>query len=131
MSRDAPRYSAEVLDLFRRLPHRAPLPAGAGTGASGEALALDRGAWVQFEACLEGGRVAACAFRAWGCPHTLAAAARACAALAGLAGASADAMPARQLAEQLGVPLHKLGRILVVEDAMHALIAHARAVQSR
>ncbi|MEX1994958.1 MAG: iron-sulfur cluster assembly scaffold protein [Steroidobacteraceae bacterium] len=131
MSADAPRYSTDVLDLFRRLPHRAPLAAGAGTVASGEALALERGAWVQFEARLDGGRVASCAFRAWGCPHTLAAAARACAAVEGLAIASAAAMPARQLAEELEVPRHKLGRMLVVEDAMHALIAHARALQSR
>lgn len=130
MNANPERYSAVVLDLFRRLPRQAPLAAGTGTIARGEALALDRGAWVQFEARLTGGRVAACAFRAWGCPHTLAAAARSCAAIEGLAIEAAGAMPARQLAQELEAPLEKLGRMLVVEDAMHALIANARAVQS-
>lgn len=130
MSAGPERYSAGVLDLFRRLPRQAPLPVGSGTIARGEALALDRGAWVQFEARLSAGRVAACAFRAWGCPHTLAAAARACEAIEGLAIAAVDAMPARQLAAELEAPLDKLGRMLVVEDAMRALIANARALQS-
>jgi NifU-like protein involved in Fe-S cluster formation len=130
MSAGPGRYSEGVLDLFRRLPRQAPLPAGTGTITRGEALALDRGAWVQFEARLSGGRVVASAFRAWGCPHTLAAAARACAAIEGFAIAAANALPARQLAAELEAPLDKLGRMLVVEDAMHALIANARALQS-
>lgn len=130
MSADPERYSPRVLELFRRLPGQAPLPAGAGTIARGEALALDRGAWVRFEARLSAGRVVACAFRAWGCPHTLAAAAHCCAAVEGLVIAEARAIPARQLAEILEAPLEKLGRLLVVEDAMHALITNARALQS-
>jgi NifU-like protein involved in Fe-S cluster formation len=74
--------------------------------------------------------VADCVFRAWGCPHGLAAAAWACASLKDAAIESVAALTARELARQLDAPAEILGRLLVVEDAMHALIANARTVQS-
>ncbi len=131
MRRDAPRYSARVLDLFGRLPGAESLAAGRGTAVQGEAMALERGAWVRFEARVDHGQVLDCVFRAWGCPHTLAAAAWACAALKGLAIDMGDAIDARRLALELAVPVEKMGRLLIVEDAMHALLDAARAVQSR
>jgi NifU-like protein involved in Fe-S cluster formation len=123
------RYSARVRDLFARLPGaQAPAP-GPGTLVSGEAMALDRGAWVWFEARLDQGRVAECVFRAWGCPHVLAASALACELVQGLAIDAPDAIHARRLAEALDAPAAKMGRLLVVEDAMRALFAGARRVQ--
>jgi NifU-like protein involved in Fe-S cluster formation len=92
-------------------------------------MALDRGAWVRFEARLDQGRVAECVFRAWGCPHVLAASALACAQVQGLAIDAPDAIHARSLAEALDAPAAKMGRLLVVEDAMRALFAAARRVQ--
>jgi NifU-like protein involved in Fe-S cluster formation len=123
------RYSPRVLELFRKLPGAGTLPAGAGTVVAGEAVALDRGAWVRFEARLEAGRVAECRFRAFGCPHTLAAAALAASKLANAAAADAPAVDARLLARELDVPAEKLGRLLVVEDAIHALLAALPRVQ--
>jgi NifU-like protein involved in Fe-S cluster formation len=130
MSHDSPRYSARVLDLFARLPGAQTLAPGRGTIVSGEAMELDRGAWVRFEARIDRGRVSDCVFRAWGCPHVLAAAAWICSESRGLAIDVAGAMDARRLTEALDAPVEKMGRLLVVEDAMHALFAAARAVQS-
>jgi NifU-like protein involved in Fe-S cluster formation len=123
------RYSPRVLELFRALPGAGALPAGAGEVVTGEAIALDRGAWVRFEARIEGGRVADCRFRAFGCPHTLAASALAAAKLAASATVDAPAIDARLLARELDVPAEKLGRLLVVEDAIHVLLAGPPRVQ--
>lgn len=129
MSAGRLRYSPRVLELFRKLPGAGALPAGAGMVVAGEAVALDRGAWVRFEARLEAGRVADCRFRAFGCPHTLAAAALAASKLVTATPADASPVDARLLARELDVPAEKLGRLLVVEDAIHALLAGRPRVQ--
>jgi NifU-like protein involved in Fe-S cluster formation len=96
---------------------------------TGEAIALDRGAWIRFEARIEDGRVADSAFRAWGCPHTLAAAAWVTQELRSHAIADRRSIDASDLARELDVPAEKMGRMLVVEDALGALLECARAVQ--
>lgn len=130
MSGDLPRYSARVRDLFERLPGGQALAPGQGAVVSGEAMALERGAWVRFEALIDRGRFTDCVFRAWGCPHVLAASAWACSEVRGLAIEAAGAIHAERLAQALDAPAEKRGRLLVVEDAMHALFAAARTVQS-
>ncbi len=128
---DGERYSEVVRRLFEALPAAGPLPDGAGLPVAGEAVALDRGAWVRFEARVLRGRYVACSFRAWGCPHVLAAAARTAVRLSGSSVGGEGACDARELIEALGAPVEKLGRFLVVEDAHGGLLAAARAVQSR
>ncbi len=129
MSGEPVRYTARVHELFRALPCAGALAAGAGTVVHGEATALDRGAWVRFEARVAGGRIVDCAFRAWGCPHTLAASAWLAQAMRAAAVAQAAPAEARDLAHEIGAPAHKLGRLLVVADAQAALLAAARALQ--
>lgn len=129
MSGEPIRYSEHVRDLFARLPGAQAPVAGGGAVVAGEAMALDRGAWVRFEARVDQGRVAECVFSAWGCPHVLAASSLACSRVRGLAVDAPAAISARDLAEALEAPVAKMGRLLVVEDAMHALFAEARAVQ--
>lgn len=131
MNGPAGRYSAEVLALFERLPGTGAPYSGPGIAVTGEAEALARGAWVRFDARVGEGRLLACEFRAWGCPHVLAAAARTAAGLVGAALAQATVPGARELQQALAAPPEKLGRLLVVEDAAIALLAAARAVQSR
>lgn len=129
MSRDAAHYSTRVLELFAQLPGADALAAGAGAMASGEAIALDRGAWIRFEARIEGGRIVDCVFRAWGCPHTLAAAAWVAGEVRKGGLAVGAAIDASRLMRELGAPAEKMGRLLVVEDALRALLDRARAVQ--
>jgi hypothetical protein len=124
-----PRYSTRTLELFRELPGAGALPAGEGRIAVGEAASLDRGAWVRFEARILAGRIAECRFQAWGCPHTLAAAAMARIQLLSQRGDAATAVEAAQLARELDAPAGKMGRMLVVEDAARALLSAAARVQ--
>lgn len=127
---DGKRYSELVRRLFEALPCAGPLPDGAGLAVTGEAMALDRGAWVRFEARVLRGRYVTCSFRAWGCPHVLAAAARTAQRLSGSSVGGEGACDARELIATLGAPVEKLGRFLVVEDAHGGLLTAARAVQS-
>lgn len=129
MSGDPVRYSPQVRELFATLPGGGALAPGEGIAVHGEAAALDRGAWVRFEARVANGRIVDSAFRAWGCPHTLAAAALVARALRGAPAAGASPVAVRELAHEIGAPPEKLGRLLVVLDAEAALFAAARAVQ--
>jgi hypothetical protein len=124
MSGGHPAYSPRVRALFSALPRAGPMPA-VGRTVAGESVALERGAWVRFEARVDAGRIADCRFRAWGCPHTLAAAALVAEALA----AGGEAPGAHRLARELEAPPEKLGRLLVVEDAMQALLLERARVQ--
>ncbi len=129
MTEPASRYSARVLELFRALPGAGTLKGASGGVATGESMALDRGAWVRFEARVAAGRIVECRFHAWGCPHVLAAAALASGWLAGEAGDEAARCQAARLARELDAPAGKMGRLLVVEDAGRALLAEAARVQ--
>jgi NifU-like protein involved in Fe-S cluster formation len=129
MNGESLRYSDRVRELFRSLPGAGGLAAGPGAVVQGEAAALERGAWVRFEARVDGGRIADCAFRAWGCPHTLAAAAWLVQTMRGCRVAEAAPGEPRELAHEIGAPPQKLGRLFVVIDAQAALLAAARALQ--
>jgi NifU-like protein involved in Fe-S cluster formation len=122
-------YSERVLQLFRTLPGAGAPAAGPGRLAVGEAGSLGRGAWVRFEARVDSGRIVDCGFRAWGCPHTLAAAAVARTWMLAWQEGSASQCEAARLARELDVPAAKMGRMLVVEDAGKALLAEAARVQ--
>lgn len=123
------RYSTRVIELFRTLPRAGALPAARGSIAVGEVVALDRGAWVRFEARVANGLIVDCRFQAWGCPHTLAAAALAAERLAGRRGGEGVDCEAASLARELDAPAGKMGRLLAVADAAKALLAEAAQVQ--
>jgi NifU-like protein involved in Fe-S cluster formation len=108
-------YSRRVLELFRALPTAGDLAAGEGPVIVGEAIALDRSAWVRFEARADAGRNRGHGFPSFGCPHTLAAAALASLALRGQTLTEATAINAGRLAHDLDAPPEKMGRLLVVE----------------
>lgn len=129
MSGEPVHYSPLVRELFGALPGAGALASGDGTRVHGESAALERGAWVRFEARVGNGRILDCVFRAWGCPHTLAAAALLAQAMRAMPLAGADPADARELAHKTGAPTGKLGRLLTVVDAQAALLAAARAVQ--
>lgn len=122
-------YSATVRSHFRSLEGAGDLPPAAGAAVSGEAVALDRLAWVQFAARIDAGRIVDCRFRAFGCPHTLAAASIVAGRLRDVPIDAAAALDAGGLARELDAPAEKMGRLLVVEDALRDLLANARRVQ--
>lgn len=118
-------YSEAVRALFAELPGAGDLPPGAGTVITGEARALDRQAWVRLEARVHEGRIAACGFRAFGCPHLLAATALLARRRSGLPLQGATVQDIHALAAELEVPAGKLGRLLVLQDAEAALLQQA------
>jgi cysteine desulfurase len=118
--------SQEARRLFTRLPGAGALEGpGVVRGEAGNAAAE---AWVRFHLRIAEGTVRDARFQAYGCPHTLAVAAwltrdlpgRPLCALA--LGAPAD------WARALEVPVEKLGRLLVVEDALQACLERAEKV---
>lgn len=120
-------YSARVRALFASPPRAGELAEGPGERRRGESGAPEQGAWVVFEARIEGGLVADAAFRAWGCPHVIAAAALVAERLTGRPIGEAGAFDVHALAAELDLPPDKLGRLLVVQDAATTLASQAAA----
>jgi cysteine desulfurase len=90
----------------------------------GEAGSVAQGTWVRFHLRVTGGNVKAALFQAYGCPHTLAATAWITEQLPGRSRASlVPGKPSEWLAK-LAVPVEKLGRLLIVEDALQAALPH-------
>lgn len=116
-------------DLTRRYFDAAALAgvlAGPGTfrGAAGS---RGQGTWVQFDVQFDSqtrGGIQAVRFLAYGCPHTIAVSAWVAEVAVG--GTLRAALPegVHLLRERFEVPVEKLGRLLIIEDAW---VAAARA----
>ena len=120
----------QVARLRAQAPQAEGAPDGGvweGTGGrvvTGDAGGPDKGTWVRFQLRVEGGTVKEARFQALACPHTMDTAAWLCGQLPGrtrerlIPGAPAG------WAEARSVPVEKLGRLLIVEDALLACLAH-------
>jgi hypothetical protein len=113
----APELPATVRSLFTQLHHAGPL---AGAVVHGEAGSVAQGVQVRFFWQVEGLLIRGAGYQAYGCPYTLAA----CEWLArALPGRSRDAPwpgDPHQWARTLEAPPERLGRFLVIEDALRA-----------
>jgi cysteine desulfurase len=99
----------------------------ASTGAavvSGEAGGPEQETWVRFQLLVAGDIVKDARFQAVGCPHTMDVGGWLCGELRGrrraalLPGAPADWAASRS------VPVEKLGRLLLIEDALRECLSH-------
>jgi NifU-like protein involved in Fe-S cluster formation len=108
-------YSTRVRELFAMTPH-----AGNVIGAESVSTS-DQDVRIRLSASVEDGVVTVMRFRAWGCPHLIAGAEAACAALEGQPVAGLPEWTADDLMQDLPVPVEKTGRILVLEDAVRSL----------
>lgn len=134
---DEDPLGARVRALFVDLAHAGDLPpAAAGeaeTVCTGEAGRIGEGTQVRFSLRLSNTRVQQVRYRAYGCPFTLATCEWLARRLTGcqLTAASDQAlqtalgMPA-DWAATLGVPAPRLGRLLVVEDALRQALSGRR-----
>lgn len=116
-------YSGEVRRRFESAPRHGRVfaaPAERIAGAAGDAA---RGVRVEFEARVRAGRILECRFRAYGCPHVIAAASWVAEHAEGKRTSDTSWLDPRSLAELLEAPPHKLGSLLVVEDAFRACVA--------
>ena len=113
-------YSLEVQERFRS-------PAGAGEFAegtpqvvAGEAEDRTLNVWYRFQISVAGTVIRAVKFRVFGCPHSIAAAAWVADALDGRDVAAIRDLDMHELRRKLDAPVEKLGKLLVLEDALRA-----------
>jgi NifU-like protein involved in Fe-S cluster formation len=110
--------------LFSALDHAdGSLEAGADAVlADGEAGRQESGTRVRFMLRIADERVEAVRFRAYGCPYTLATCEWLARSLEGRRAEAPGLGSPLDWARQLGVPANRLGRLLVVEDALVAAL---------
>ena len=116
-----PRYAEEVRLRFDALAGWGMLPASAET-VTGRAGNREHGAEVEVALRLERGLVAEARFRAFGCPHLLAAASWATERLTGLAVEQVATWDWAEAARALDVPPAKFGRLITLQDAIRAAV---------
>ena len=108
-------YGPLVRALFDKPEHAGEIVGGVTASAEGPEVR------VQLFACLDGKTVRRLRFRAWGCPHVIAAAEYFCKNHEGSGLSDLEAFDVSEIIEKLPVPVEKTGRILVLEDAVRAL----------
>lgn len=116
-------YSSQLLRHFEAPQNAGDFPAGTPDLLEGRAGAARHGREVRFQLQLGAeGRIAACRYRVYGCPATIALCSLASTRLSGLSPEAAAALSVVALAEELGLPAEKRGAALVVEDAVRAAV---------
>ncbi|HEX3914122.1 MAG TPA: iron-sulfur cluster assembly scaffold protein [Steroidobacteraceae bacterium] len=120
-------YSDVARRYFEAAPNAGEL-AGPGVfrGAAGK---QDQGTWVQFDLQMRSGSVLAARFLAFGCPHTIAVSAWVAEQSQGRQLHRRLPENVQQLRERFDVPVDKMGRLLIIEDAW--LAAATAAVDYR
>jgi NifU-like protein involved in Fe-S cluster formation len=83
-------------------------------GAAGN---RDQGTWVQFDLQINAGTVTAARFLAFACPHIIAASAWLAESAVGRPVKSLLPVAVQELRDRFAVPMEKMGRLLIIEDA--------------
>jgi NifU-like protein involved in Fe-S cluster formation len=117
-------YHPYVVELFKRLPFAGRMDPGSGV-FSGGAGSHGEGTEVHFWLKCNEGRIAAISFQAYGCPHTIAAAAWIAQRARGLGLSDAQDRNWLEVERALAVPPEKRGRLLIVEDALRSAVKQA------
>jgi cysteine desulfurase len=113
----------EVTRLRQLSPASEPA-AGGPSEVVGEAGGPGLEAWVRFRLHVADGIVKRALFKAYGCPHTVAVTAWVTERLRGRGRADLAPGTPAEWADALAVPVEKLGRLLVVEDALADCARH-------
>jgi hypothetical protein len=87
----------------------------------GEGGAQRLGAWVRFVVQVEAGLVREARVQVYGCPHTVAACHRIRGQLPGRALEGLQPGTPEEWLRDVNAPVEKLGRMLIIEDAIRAL----------
>lgn len=107
--------------IFTSLAHAGDLQEAANV-LRGEAGREQLGTRVRFAVAVVDGRIAAVRFQAYGCPHTLAVCEWLSAQLEGQSICDISLGKPIDWACKLDVPENKLGRLLLIEDALQAVL---------
>ena len=85
---------------------------------SGEAEDRTLNVWVRFQLQVLKGAIHTVRYNVYGCPHTIAAAEWTAEWLEGRPARALGELSMRDRLETLGVPVEKLGKLLLMEDAL-------------
>ena len=83
----------------------------------GAAGSLEGGTWVQFDLQINAGAVSAARFLAFACPHTIAISAWLAEQAVGHRVKPLMPEGVQELRDRFAVPVEKMGRLLIIEDA--------------
>jgi NifU-like protein involved in Fe-S cluster formation len=114
----SPGYSALVAEHFEH-----PRNVGMLTGhyeimLCGAAGQREHGTEVIFHVGIDNARIVAMTFQVFGCPHTIAASSILAERLTGRPVESLNEVRFNELAASLDLPVEKMGRLLIIEDAL-------------
>jgi NifU-like protein involved in Fe-S cluster formation len=121
-------FSSQVRRRFRAPARAGEIPQGSGIVFEGQAEDRSLAVWVRFQIELKDSAIGRVRFRAYGCPHVIAAADCIAEALEGRSTDELASIDLAELARGLGLPREKFGKLLCLEDALAACTAQAAAV---
>ena len=110
-------YGSEVEKRFLSPSRAGAFDEGTPGVVSGEAADRTLNVWIRFQAQVLDGAIRAARFNVYGCPYTVAAADWVAEWLEGRPCAALEELGIRERREALGVPMEKLGKLLLIEDA--------------
>lgn len=119
-------YSPSVRELFADAAHAGDLTGEFGCITRGAAAESANGARIEFVAGTDGARLQEVRYRAFGCPHFIAAAEWTCRQNEGAEVAALDIFDVQQCMNALDIPVAKTGRVLLIEDAIQLLLKETR-----
>ena len=125
MSGDNDPYSPAVRRYFANPAHAGAVSAAAGRQVHARVEEGGAGARILLTGVTDKDTLTQLRFRVFGCPHLVAACEAVCERFEGRPVEDMAAFSARELADQLAVPVAKTGRMLLLEDAVRGLCARA------
>jgi len=124
-------YNEDVRRCFENLAHAGDLQGDYALTLTSEAAESELGARIVLLVAISDGMIAEMRFRAWGCPHLIAAAETLCGDRENGPVSGLSAFDTNELMGRLSVPVEKTGRMLLLEDALRSLWEqHERAGQT-
>ena len=113
-------YDSQVQQRFLAAHRIGPLNDGTSELVSGEAEDRTLNVWVRFQLQVLDGVIHTVRYNVYGCPHTVAAAEWTAEWLESRPTGALGEFSMRNCLEKLGVPVEKLGKLLLLEDALAA-----------
>lgn len=116
-------YNEVVRAYFANPAHAGDLQGSFDQAITADVSESEGGAQVVLAAGIQAGSIAEMAYRAWGCPHLIAALELVCETMVNQPVEALEKFDSADITHNLAVPTEKSGRILLVEDALAALWA--------
>ncbi len=118
-------YNEVVRRHFTDPQHAGDLQRQYDTMLNADVADSDRGVHIVIKAGIRAGIIGEMAFRVWGCPHLIAALELVCERLVEQPVASLENYDLADITQELCIPAEKMGRILLLEDALATLWAES------